>query len=33
VVCRDARVENLKLDFVKSSSEIVPHVATDVIFE
>jgi len=33
VVCRDARVENLKLNFVKSSSEMVPHVASDVIFE
>jgi len=26
-------VENSELNFVKSSSEMVPHVASDVIFE
>ena len=33
MVRRDARVENSKLNFVKSSSEMVPHVASDVTFE
>ena len=33
VVCGDARVKNLELNFVKSSSEVEPHVASDVIFE
>ena len=26
-------MENSELNFVKSSSELVPHVASDVIFE
>ena len=26
-------MENSELNFVKSSSEIIPHVASDVIFE
>ena len=29
----NVRVENSELNFVKSSSEMVPHVASDVIFE
>jgi len=33
VVCGDARVKNSELDCVKSSSEVVSHVASDVIFE
>jgi len=33
VVCRDARVENSELNFVISSSEMVPHAASDVVFE
>ena len=33
MACGNARVENSELDFVKSSSEVVSHVASDVIFE
>jgi len=33
VACGNARVENSELNFVKSSSEVVPHVASDVIFK
>jgi len=33
VVCGDARVENSELNFVKPSSEMVSHVASDVILE
>jgi len=33
VACRNARVENSELNFVKSSSEMAPHVASDFIFE
>jgi len=33
VACGDARVENSELNFVKPSSDMVPHVASDVIFE
>ena len=32
VACGYARVENSELSFVKSSSEMVPHVAFDIIF-
>ena len=32
-MCGDARVESSELNFVKSGSEMVPHVASDVIFE
>ena len=33
MVCGNARVENSELNVVKSSPEMVPHVASDVIFE
>ena len=33
MVYGNTRVENSELNFVKSSSEMVPHVAWDVIFE
>ena len=33
MACGNARVENLELNFVKSRTEMVPHVASDVIFE
>ena len=33
MACGNARVENSELNFVISSSEMVPHVASDVIFE
>ena len=34
MLCGDARVENLELNFVKPSSEMVAHsVASDVILE
>jgi len=32
-VCGIARVENSELNFDKSSSEVVPHIALNVIFE
>jgi len=32
-VCGIARVENSELNFDKSSSEVVPHIASNVIFE
>ena len=33
MACGNARVENSKLNIFKSRSEMVPHVASDVIFE
>ena len=33
MACGNARVENSELNFVQSSSEVVPHIASDVIFE
>ena len=33
MACENARVENSELNFVKSSSEMDLHLASDVIFE
>ena len=33
MACGNARVENLELNFMEPSPEMVPHVASNVVFE
>ena len=33
VMCGDARVENLELNFMEPSPEMVPHVASNIFLE